>query len=208
MIPFREKLPVRRINPTKSQKGLNWAAHKPELREDFHRRCGYCDAHDDYRHTYYEVDHFVPKDFCKKDKSIGLTEYSNLVYSCKYCNLGKMSLWPSGSATVFHVNDEGFIDPCDGAYADQFERTDDGMIVWKSELGKWMFQTAFKFDERADGIRLLYNIKQLDTTIQALTAVLVTYDESSADYKTIKAKIADYCFEYYKVHRELINFYH
>lgn len=207
MIALRIKSPIRRAIPTKNPTGENWSEHKRDLREDFNSCCGYCDSFDGYRHTYFEVDHFIPKDFFKVNGNISLTQYSNLVYSCKFCNNAKRAKWPTNSETVFNDGSEGFVDPCDTEYDKHFYRTDDGGIMWNTDLGKWMFSQAFKFDERQQGIKILWNLSRLEQIINALSIVLGTYHDMSEDYKEIKIKIGDYCFEYFKVHQELIQYY-
>lgn len=207
MILFRTKTPIRRVVPTMNPIGNNWSEHKTDLREDFNNRCGYCDSYDGYRHTYFEVDHFVPKDFFKKNGNISLTQYTNLVYSCKFCNNAKRAKWPTKSETVFNDGMKGFVDPCDVEYEKHFYRTSDGGIMWNTKLGKWMFSEAFKFDERQHGIKILWNLSCLEQIINALTVVLNTYKDTTKDYKQIKIKIGDYCFEYFKYHQELIKYY-
>ena len=99
---IRDSLPKRRLKPTKNPKGNNWSKHKPDLREDFNKQCAYCGFFDGYRHTYFEVDHFIPKVFLEKISSkIDLCQYSNLVYSCKFCNNNKLSKWPSNSCLLY-----------------------------------------------------------------------------------------------------------
>jgi len=207
MIPLRAKPPKRRAIPNKVPTGESWSEHKPDLKEDFNSCCGYCDSFDGYRHTYFEVDHFVPKDFFQHNGNISLTQYSNLVYSCKFCNNAKRAKWPTQSETMFNNGIEGFIDPCDTEYDKHFYRTDDGGIMWSTDLGKWMFSQAFKFDERQQGIKILWNLSRLEQIINALTVILGTYNDGSKDYGDIKIKIGDYCFEYFKFHQELIKYY-
>jgi hypothetical protein len=208
MIRFRSHTPTRRENPTKSPTGNSWADHKEDLKEDFKNKCGYCDSYDGYRHTYYEVDHFIPKDFLKKNyKLFSLTDYKNLVYSCKFCNNSKRAKWPSKSRKTFNDGLKGFVDPCDKNYNTHFYRTADGGIMWRTPLGKWMFTTAFKFDERQQAIKILWNLYRLEEVINALTIQLTKHREKTKVYKNMKSKIGDFCFQYYKYHQELIRYY-
>lgn len=207
MIPFRTQTPSRRPVPTKNPGGENWGEHKSDLKEDFNSCCGYCDSYDGFKHTYFEVDHFVPKSFFKNGGNISLTQYDNLVYSCKFCNNAKRAKWPSRKEKVFNDGNEGFVDPCDTEYDTHFYRTNDGGIMWITILGKWMFSEAFKFDERQQGIKILWNLSQLKRIINVLAVVLNTYPDDNYDYKQIKIKIGDYCFEYFKYHQELIMYY-
>lgn len=82
----REYLPSRRKSPSRKPTGENWSDHKPDLKEDFHSHCAYCGSYDGFRHTYFEVDHFVPKSLFRQVGGITDCQYDNLVYSCKFCN--------------------------------------------------------------------------------------------------------------------------
>lgn len=64
MDDFRKSSPQRRTNISNRNKYVDY---KPELREDFHQRCGYCGDHDFFRETYYEIDHFIPTSLEKVD---------------------------------------------------------------------------------------------------------------------------------------------
>ncbi len=107
----RAKRPARRATPSMNPTGSSWADHKPDLKEDFHEHCGYCGSYDGFRHTYFEVDHFVPKSLFERTGGIGLCQYDNLVYSCKFCNNNKKHKWPSGDIAIHNTNNEGFVDP-------------------------------------------------------------------------------------------------
>ena len=102
---FRHRTPKRRENPEAKN---HYSDYKPELREDFNERCGYCGDHDFFRQSYYEIDHFVPR---KKLKVIALNDYSNLVYACRSCNNAKRAKWPTGDEKVHNDGKVGFIDP-------------------------------------------------------------------------------------------------
>jgi 5-methylcytosine-specific restriction endonuclease McrA len=207
MIPFRSAVPARRGNPSKAPTGDNWAEHKPELRIDFNFKCGYCDSSDGFRHTYFEVDHFIPKDFFKPLGNISVLDYKNLVYSCKFCNNSKRAKWPTKREDLFNDGNEGFEDPAGKLYDTHFYRTADGGILWKTPVGKWMFSEAFQFDKRQGSIRVLWNLSKLKHILDSLIIILNKTDQSSVDYKALKAKIGEYSFEYYLFHRELIEFY-
>lgn len=207
MLPFREKTPKRRKNPSNEPTGDSWAVHKSDLREDFNSKCGYCDSFDGYRHTYFEVDHFIPKDFFKNLGNISLTEYKNLVYSCKFCNNSKRAKWPSQKEDVFNINNEGFEDPATALYETHFYRTQDGGIMWKTELGKWMFREAFKFDERQESIKALWNLNKLRLIIESLALILQNHSEKTPEYQKLKNKIGEYSYQYFLYHKELINYY-
>lgn len=207
MVPFRQHIPCRRTTPTKNPTGSNWAEHKPDLKVDFNSNCAYCDSFDGFRHTYFEVDHFIPKDFFLQFGNISLTEYRNLVYSCKFCNNNKRAKWPTQREDLFNDGAVGFDDPATDLYDNHFYRTDDGGIMWKTEVGKWMFREAFQFDKRQNSIKILWNMNKLRIIIDALIIILNKLEIDSEDYKNLKIKIGEYSFEYYLFHKELINFY-
>ncbi|GCC52889.1 hypothetical protein SanaruYs_31290 [Chryseotalea sanaruensis] len=210
MIPLRDTTPTRRTNPTLNPTGENWGEHKPDLKADFNNHCGYCHSFDGHRHTYFEVDHFVPKAEIKKNGwPISLTGYSNLVYSCKFCNNKKLNKWITNSPTVYNDGTTGFVDPCDVVYDTLFYRTADGAIrpVAHSNLAKWMYKEAFKFDERERSIIVLWNMNRLRQIIDALILQLNTHAVGSNDYNIIKLKLGEFTLEYYIFHNELIEFY-
>lgn len=134
MTDFRHSSPCRRKTPPTCKQ---YREYKSILREDFHQRCGYCGDHDFFRDTFYEIDHFVPKDL---DKS-RIADYTNLVYSCRICNNTKRAQWPTGNITKPNDGYVGWIDPCDAQYAEQFERIADGSIMAKTRLGTWMWKS-------------------------------------------------------------------
>lgn len=150
---FRKHTPHRRENPSHINKA---SEAKKELREDFHQRCGYCDDHDYFRQTYYEVDHFVPKTILK---SISDTAYSNLVYACRSCNNAKRNSWPTADENIHNDGISGFIDPCSDNYAKQFARTPDGSIIPITELGEWMWSTLRLYHPSHHIIRQLEHLK-------------------------------------------------
>ncbi len=208
MIPLRDRIPSRRPNPTLNPTGSDWSDHKSDLKEDFNSHCGYCHSYDGYRHTYFEVDHFVPKsEITKNGWAISLTQYSNLVYSCKFCNNKKWNKWTTNNDTIFNDGSKGFVDPCNPNYDTHFYRTTNGAIRPSTTLGQWMFSEAFKFDEREQSIIVLFNMNRLRQIIDALIVQLNSHAIGSADYDTIKLKLGEYTLEYYIFHKELMEFY-
>lgn len=207
MIPLRDRIPQRRTNPTKNPTGTNWSEHKPDLKEDFNSHCAYCYSYDGFRHTYYEVDHFIPKDFFKPLGNIGLCQYNNLVYSCKFCNNSKRAKWPTQSESIYNDGLKGFIDPCLEEYDSHFYRTSEGAIMWKTELGKWMHNIAFKLDERERSIIVLWNMERLRNIIKQIVIELNKREKDNEEYLVIKNKLGELAIEYFYYHDELIDFY-
>ncbi len=130
---FRKNTPTRRIDPVVKSK---YGDYFDLLREDFLKRCGYCDSFDLRRDNDFEIDHFVPRRVFSKVKE---NDYNNLVYSCKSCNRSKSGKWPSNDENISVVGNVGFIDPCDNKYDNQFYRDKDGEIQYETEHGRWMY---------------------------------------------------------------------
>jgi hypothetical protein len=203
----RDKLPKRRSIPSLNPSGRNWSEHKPDLRDDFHQHCGYCGSFDGFSHTYFEVDHFVPKSLFEIAGNISYCQYNNLVYSCKFCNNIKSSKWPSNDETIPNINDEGFIDPENAEYDKQIYRTSKGSIRWQTNLGKWMVEKGFKFDERDYEIKLLWELNQLRKAFLSLVESSKKYPTNSLKYNEIIEKAKDYSFQYTLFHSELMEFH-
>lgn len=132
---FRDKNPIRTCNLTYT----NYRNYKEYLRTDFSKRCGYCDDLDYYNGGMrgYHIDHFKPKSKFKDLENI----YSNLIYSCPYCNLSKHDDWPAGKSTTNIKNNKGYIDPCDSSYSTQhFSRSKTGKIIPNTEVAKYMYR--------------------------------------------------------------------
>ena len=204
MIPLREKTPKRRPITTVVS---TWGDHKPDLKIDFNDRCAYCDSHDGYRHTWYEVDHFIPKAFFRQFGKITDTQYDNLVYSCKFCNNGKHNKWPTESETIYNDGKIGFVDPCSDEYDTHFYRNADGSIMWASDVGKWMYQIAFKFDQRERGIKLLWNLQKLKSLIIVLDPIVEQLNADGKNHTDAHRKLLEYTLAYFKFENELKAYY-
>lgn len=136
----------------------------------FHHRCGYCNARDALKITYFEIDHFIPKDILTIYKD---TDYCNLVYACRSCNNSKRKHWPTNDEKISHNGVEGWIDPCDQDYNRQFGREENGEIKPITELGEWMY-THLKLYKPQHAI--LWNIEQLDNMINELEVLIDDQD--------------------------------
>lgn len=182
MDDFRKVMPVRRTDVPSVNK---YGEYKPLLREDFHQRCGYCGDHDFFRDAYYEVDHFVPKDIDSDREK----DYSNLVYSCRTCNNTKRKKWPTNDKTRPNNGTEGFVDPCDPAYNQQFERLVDGSIRAVTPLGQWMW-VNMAFGNPCHRIKWL--LEQLRIELRKLETMENSELEDLEKYKELSSKYHDY----------------
>ena len=121
----------------------NYRDYESDLRIDFQDTCGYCGKIVEVSKSDFEIDHFVPKSLAKSK----INNYDNLVYSCKQCNRKKSNKWPTQDINISHNEKEGFIDPVLEEYDEHLERTVNGEIIGKTELGNYMVK-AFAFDKR------------------------------------------------------------
>ena len=150
---------------------------------------------------------FIPKSLFQPLGRISTEDYSNLVYSCKFCNNNKLSKWPSKDADIPILDNKGFVDPCDKNYDIHLYRMTDGGIMWKTDLGKWMWEIAFKFDERNYSIKLLWEVNQIRKLVLAFALELSKMDNQSDDYKQIRTQVGELSFKYVLFHNELMNYY-
>ena len=171
IMEFRKNTPTRRINPPTV---TDYHKHKDNLREDFRHRCGYCDDHDYFRTTDYQIDHFVPRVLLKTIKP---TDYTNLVYSCRSCNRAKWDKWPTVNEKVANDGFTGFVDPCDTEYDKQFSRNRRGEIIAVTPLGEWMWK-ALNLGNPAHSV--VWKLEQIRIIIDELQVIADTYPTDSS----------------------------
>lgn len=190
MNDFRRRTPSRRLYPSSQSQYSNY---KSELREDFNERCGYCGDHDFFRTTFYEIDHFVPKE---QFKTIKANTYSNLVYSCRSCNNSKRAKWPTNDESIHNNGKVGFIDPCDQNYQEQFHRGKDGSIIADTQLGQWIY-SALNFANPVH--RIVWNMERLRVLIQDIN----THVELGGENQEVSTDILKIVDAYFKYENEL-----
>ena len=152
MSSFREKIPKRRTDIAQKK---SYQDYKTELREDFNKRCGYCNDHESWRNSFYEIDHFIPKIFLEESE---YNHYYNLVFSCRYCNNSKSNKWPTKDKDKSNDGKVGFVDPCNKDYDSHFNRNSIGEIIPQSEIGKWMYKELKLYLKRHS---LLYQVEKI-----------------------------------------------
>jgi len=147
-----------------------YTSFKPFIREDFNRRCGYCDDLDVYHGGVrgYQIDHFKPHsiDSFKHLKE----EYSNLVYSCPFCNRAKSNKWE---------DIDGFIDPCEKEYDNHLERNNKGQIISKTTQGKYIYTNLNLFLKRHE---LLWMIEKIIQQKEELISFKKTLEKTHSKY--------------------------
>ncbi len=162
------QIPIRSAIPKRSavQARTNYRAYKAELRADFGSRCGYCDDLDSYAGGVrsYHIDHFAPKSLFSHLE----TEYTNLVYSCPYCNISKSDKWHGTDPFTSHDGQIGFIDPCKEEYDDHLIRTETGEIVGLTPLGRYLIKELSLSLIRH---RLIWALQKLDEIQRSLLSM-------------------------------------
>ena len=108
-----------------------------DLKKDFGGKCAYCNLSYDSITTPFEVDHFIPKKTFQDVKPHLLTDYTNLVFSCKKCNLAKRDQF-LGDINLPNTTNELFYDPVLTDYNTIFYRNELGAIDSEDEKGKKM----------------------------------------------------------------------
>jgi 5-methylcytosine-specific restriction endonuclease McrA len=194
MNSFREKDPLERDNPKAVD---HYREYKSDLKEDFNSRCGYCNDTDHWSGgwRFYQLDHFIPKKYLV---TVSQHEYTNLVYSCFYCNNSKRAKWPSKDEKIAIVGTEGFINPREKKYTDHLQRDKEGNIIAMSELGIYMVKS------------LKLKLKR-HAIIWKLEKIEFLFDELQAQYEKAKDKIPEELskkvttlfFEYYNYTKQL-----
>lgn len=149
---FRDITPSRRTNP---RRYTNYHAYRDPLKDDFHSRCGYCDDSERFSDVPFQIDHFVPRAALN---TIAENDYNNLVYACRRCNRAKWDKWPTCDEKNHNNGKEGFIDPCDTNYDQQFERNERGEIIPITQLGNWMWK---ELDLGNAAHRIIWKLEQL-----------------------------------------------
>lgn len=179
--------------------------HKEDLKIDFKNRCGYCDGHDAWRHTFYEIDHFVPRFVFEKNGNIKETDYKNLVYACRYCNNAKSKIWPTDDEFIYNNGTVGYIEPSLEDYEDQFERDDEGRIRGRTELGRWMSLT-FKFHRRERQIELVWKLEKLCFLLKELRKEQEKFTSDSNEFNEIQSKLGGFALLYFDFDQQLKEF--
>jgi uncharacterized protein (TIGR02646 family) len=111
--------------------------YRDDIRQDFANACGYC-GDDDERadRITFHIDHFAPK---KLFPQLEVT-YSNLVYSCRFCNVSKSDHWVGTNSDGPNDGSKGFVDPCAEEFNDHLERDSRGRIIPQTDLGRYMIK--------------------------------------------------------------------
>lgn len=182
--PLHNTQPTRRIAPPEKAR---YSLYKPELRDDFSKKCGYCDTLDYYSGGVkgFHIDHFAPK-----KKFVALcNSYENLIYCCPICNMGKSDDWPSDDANISYVGDIGYIDPCSPHYPSHLARTSDGKIVALTELGTYIHKRLKLSLKRR---QLCWLIDKMESQLNQLNELIGDNCENIEQLKIFKRLATEY----------------
>jgi len=176
MYPIHSCRPERRVDV---EQKTRYSLYKLELREDFVSKCGYCDTPDYYSggRRGFHIDHFAPKSKFDALKN----EYSNLVYCCPICNIGKSDDWPGESSDTSYVGEVGYVDPCHPDYHNHLARGGDGAILPLTPLGAYIHK-KLKFSLRRRQICWL-----MERMEQQLVELAKIADKSGGESQEVKA---------------------
>lgn len=204
MTSLRKKIPVRTCKKVYTGKD-GYRRFKPFLQIDFNSRCGYCDEIDLWSNGRrgFQIDHFAPK---KKSLFPYLAnEYSNLIYSCFYCNNSKSDTWVSHKSCISVLNNEGFIDPCSIEYDNHLHRNNKGEILYKTTLGEYIY------DELKLGLprrSILWKVDELQVLIEEIKHELNKIDSTSHLFLKLKEQhylLLDEFYKYFKKHSNTVD---
>lgn len=190
---------LRKCSPTRSDvaERSNYRHYKPDLRNDFSCRCGYCDSPDEYFGGIrgFQIDHFAPISKFPHLKLI----YTNLIYCCPFCNRAKSNKWIGADSNVPNNGLEGFVDPCCIHFDNHLERDSQGRVLAKTELGGYMIKNlklsllrhqyvwqAQKLSDLEDRIYVLLEAIKDGPVDSNNVELLKGYVEISKAYKTYR----------------------
>ena len=120
---------------------------KEILAEDFQELCGYCGKDRKNLLKQFQIDHFAPQSKFPERKNV----YENLVLACPQCNRLKSDKWIGENPDICNNRKEGFVDPASEEYDKHLYRKDNGEIMYKTAVGKYIYN-LLKFNIRRTDI--------------------------------------------------------
>lgn len=186
---------IQKVKPVRTcdKSYANYRSFKPYLRDDFNKRCGYCDDIDyaSGGSRGYHIDHFKPHSI-EAFKALK-QRYSNLVYSCPFCNGAKSNKWK---------DIDGFIDPCDNEYENHIGRNHKGQIEYKTEQGRYIYDNLELGLKRHELLwcidKLKEQSKHVSNKIDELGEERPNKVELLHEFKKIQHKILEYSGMFYE----------
>ena len=162
------------------------------LKEDFGNMCGYCGKDFNIIKCPYQKDHLIPEDIAKKVGRLDLlTDYNNLVYSCRVCNRNKWNNWPFDNVDKIHDDKVGFVDPATDEFDEHMMRDETGRIVPKTQVGNYMYK-IFNFSNRLTEV--WWKLSVISKEINEIDNILE------------KEETVDGLKQYWRLHRQFDSF--
>lgn len=158
------------VRRSKYSSQRHYRKYKSEIRVDCQGRCVYCDAHENELGgaEHMTLDHFRPR----KHFSDLEHEPTNLVWSCRICNIGKDSAWPALGTTGTVVSSGGFLDPFSVDLHEYFDVDSDGQLIPLKHPARYMIR-VMKLNR--DGASRIRRKRKVDCDVrQATLATLMT----------------------------------
>lgn len=152
---------------------------KEILAEDFQQMCGYCGKDRKTLLKQFQIDHFAPKSKFPEKKNV----YENLVLACPQCNRLKSDKWIGEKSEVSNDGEKGFVDPATEEYDKHLFREDSGKIMYKTEVGKYMYN-LLKFNIRRTD--LIWKIIKLNELKEELKKSLKNSPDDEGNKKFVE----------------------
>ena len=200
MLDFRKH----QLGNTCTKTYKNYRDYKdPWLINDFGNRCGYCNGHDSWAggRRGMQIDHFAPKKKFPLLKNV----YTNLVYSCFYCNNHKSDDWVTASDRQPISGDKltGYIHPRDNAYVAAFKRDFSGEIIPLNDVAKYMFKKMCLGLKRH---QLIFILEELLEIWQELNTLVVDPKLDNTKRNVLenrKSQVSNKFMEYILIYRKV-----
>ncbi len=197
MIDFRSCIPTNTCTKTYA----DYKSYKKPLQKDYFERCGYCNDHESWSNGRrgMQIDHFVPK--TKFGLLFNVHHYSNLVYSCFFCNNNKSDDWVTTNPhqPLSPDGKKGYIHPRNADYDNAFKRAADGSIIPQNDIGQYMFTVLCLGLKRH---RLIYHLENLNSLIVDLKKEIADFKTSTADRQLLKKKLSEIAMEFVDYYQE------
>lgn len=112
---------AKKVRTEQPRKYRSYKSYKPFLRREFDHTCVYCDVWESEMggKKSFHIDHYRPKE--KPQFKHLITEYSNLLYSCRDCNEFKDDYWPNPLEWLLG---RIYLDPCEYDVDDHIDKSD------------------------------------------------------------------------------------
>ena len=144
------------------------------------------------RKKRFRQDHLIPEDIAKKVGRLDLlTDYNNLVYSCRVCNRNKWNNWPFDNVDKIHDDKVGFVDPATDEFDEHMMRDETGRIVPKTQVGNYMYK-IFNFSNRLTEV--WWKLSVISKEINEIDNILE------------KEETVDGLKQYWRLHRQFDSF--